>query len=70
MHEVRVAGENLPALHAVQELPPVLAPVFVIDPAPQSIHAATLEIVEYLPAAHAVHVFAPAAAAISVIDPG
>ena len=61
--------EYLPTAHAVHELPPALAPVFVIDPAPQSVHDATFDAVEYLPAPHAVHAVAPAFAPVLVIEP-
>ena len=33
------AGEYFPATHAVHEMAPVLTPVLVMDPAPQSMHA-------------------------------
>ena len=35
----------------------------------QSVHAATLDAVEYLPTAHAVHVVAPVLVPASVIEP-
>ena len=41
----------------------------MIEPAPQSLHAATFDAVEYLPAAHAVHVVAPAEEPVSVMEP-
>ena len=51
------------------ELAPALAAVFVIDPASQSVHDATFDVVEYLPATHAMHVVAPVEAPMSVTDP-
>jgi hypothetical protein len=41
-----------------------------MDPAAQSVQAATLEAEEYFPLAHGVHVVAPVAAPVSVMDPG
>ncbi len=61
--------EYLPAAHSRHELAPALVPVFVIEPALQSMHDAMVDVVEYLPAAHAVHVVAPAVAPVFVIDP-
>ena len=70
VHDVAVdTVENLPAAHAAHELAPDKDPVFVIDPAAQSMHDATFDVVEYLPAAHAVHAVAPAATPVSVIEP-
>ena len=70
MHNATLdAVEYLPAAHSRHELAPALAPVFVIDPAPQSLHDATFDAVEYLPAAHPVHAMAPANAPALVIDP-
>ena len=70
MHDAAAeVAEYLPAPHSVHELAPVLVPVFVIEPAPQSMHDATFDVVEYLPAAHAVHAVAPAATPVSVIEP-
>ena len=43
--------------------------MFVIEPALQSMQAATFEAVEYLPAAHAVQVDAPGLVPVLVIDP-
>ena len=48
---------------------PVLVPVFVIEPASQSVHDGTFEAFEYLPASHAVHVVAPVEEPLSVIEP-
>ena len=48
---------------------PSAEPVFVIEPATQSVHDATAESFEYLPATHAVHVDAPGRAPVSVIEP-
>ena len=53
----------------MHELAPVFMPVFVIEPATQSLHDAVVDIVENLPAAHAVHMVAPATAPVSVIAP-
>ena len=70
MHDIAAdITEYLPAPHSVHELAPALVPVFVIEPAPQSVHAATFDAVEYLPAAHAAHAVAPAAEPVSVIEP-
>ena len=70
MHDVAAdITEYLPAPHSVHELAPALVPVLVIEPAPQSLHAATFDAVEYLPAAHAAHAVAPAAEPVSVIEP-
>jgi len=41
----------------------------VMDPAIQSVQAATFEAVEYFPAVHAVHVVAPVFTPVSVMDP-
>ena len=54
---------------ARQTVAPALLPVFVIEPASQSVHEATFDAVEYLPASHAVHVVAPALVPVSVIEP-
>ena len=48
----------------MHELAPALVPVFVIEPALQSVHEVSVDAVEYLPAAQGVHVVAPAAAAV------
>ena len=70
MHDIAAdITEYLPAPHSVHELAPALVPVFVIEPALQSVHAATFDAVEYLPAAHAAHAVAPAAEPVSVIEP-
>ena len=70
MHDGTVdAVEYLPAAHSVHELAPALAPVFVMDPALQSVHDATFDAVEYLPAPHALHAVAPVAAPVLVIEP-
>ena len=58
------------AAHATHELAPAKKPVFVIDPARQSMHDATFDAVEYLPAAHAVHCVAPVLVPVSVVEPG
>ena len=63
------AIEYLPAAHSVHVEAPVSVPVFVIEPAVQSVHDATLEAVEYLPATQGVHAFAPTLAPLSVIEP-
>ena len=67
--DVAEVVEYLPTPHSVQELAPSLAPVLVIEPAPQSAHDVMVDAVEYLPALHAVHALAPAFVAVSVIDP-
>ena len=61
--------EYLPAAHGVHELAPASVPVFVIEPAPHSMHDVTFDAVEYLPAPHAMHFVALAAVPVSVIDP-
>ena len=61
--------EYLPTTHLVQVLAPVLAPVFVIEPAAQSAHDATLEAVEYLPALHSLHELAPSSLPVFVTEP-
>ena len=63
------SAEYLPAEHSRHELAPALAPMFVMDPAPQSMHDTMFDAVEYLPAAHAAHAVAPAAEPVSVIEP-
>ena len=63
------AVEYFPAVHAVQVVAPVLAPVSVIDPAKQLVQDATVEAVEYFPAVHAVQAVAPALVPVSVMDP-
>jgi hypothetical protein len=47
----------------------VLAPVLVIDPAGQVVHAAALATVEYSPAPHSVQLLAPELAAVLVMEP-
>ena len=61
--------EYLPAAHSVHVVAPVAVPVFVIEPAAQSVHEATFELVEYLPATHGVQVFAPALVPVSAMEP-
>ena len=62
--------EYLPALHSVHVVAPALVPVFVIEPAPQSVHEASLGSIEYVPAGHLTHVFAPGSPPVlSVIEP-
>ena len=41
----------------------------MIEPATHSVHAATLDAVEYSPAARAIHVVAPTADPVLVIEP-
>ena len=48
--------EYLPVAHAVHLVAPAADPVFVMDPALQLVHEASLGSIEYVPAAHAVHV--------------
>jgi hypothetical protein len=43
--------------------------VSVIEPAGQSVHAATFDFFEYLPTSHSVHVTAPVLLPLSVIEP-
>jgi len=70
VHDVTFdAVEYLPAPHSVHVLAPVLLPLFVTEPAAQSVHDATFEAVEYLPATHGVHASAPVLVPASVIDP-
>ena len=59
----------MPAAHAVHATAPVPVPVFVMEPAAQSIHDAAFEAVEYFAASHAVHVVAPVAVPVFVIEP-
>ena len=69
MHDAAVdVVEYLPAAHPAQVVAPALAPVFVIDPALQSVHGA-VDAVENLPAPHAVHMVAPAKEPVFVTDP-
>ena len=63
------AVEYLPTAHPVQILAPALVPVFVSEPAPQSVHAKSVGLAEYLPPVHAVHALAPVDEPVSVIDP-
>ena len=63
------AVEYLPTAHPVQILAPVLVPVFVSDPALQSVHVESVGIAEYLPSEHSVHAFAPVDGPVFVIDP-
>ena len=49
------AIEYLPTAHAVHVVAPALVPVFVMDPALQSVHEASLGSIEYVPAVHTVH---------------
>ena len=46
--------EYLPVAHAVQLVAPAADPVFVIEPAWQSVHEASLGSIECVPAVHAV----------------
>ena len=48
---------------------PAAAPVSVMDPAVQSVQAATLEAEEYFPLTHGVHAIAPVATPVLVMDP-
>ena len=59
----------MPTAQAVHVVAPVLAPVFVIEPAAQSKHDATFEAVEYLPPSHFSHLIAPAPVPVFVTDP-
>ena len=61
--------EYFPAPHSVHVVAPAFMPVFVIEPAAQSVHKATFEAFEYLPAEHAVHVVAPALVPVPVLEP-
>ena len=63
------AVENFPAGQAVHVTAPVAVPVFVMDPALQSVHDATLDAVEYFPAMQAVHAVAPVPMPLFVMDP-
>ena len=63
------AVEYLPTAHPVQILAPVLVPVFVSEPAPQSVHAKSVGFAEYVPSVHAVHALAPALVPVLVIEP-
>ena len=48
---------------------PVAVPVFVIDPAAHTVHASTLDAVEYSPAGQAMQAVPPGAVPVSVLDP-
>ena len=62
--------EYLPALHSMQELAPAADPVFVIEPAWQSVHEVSLGSVEYVPGRHLSHVVAPGSSSVlSVMEP-
>ena len=61
-------AEYLPAAHSTHELAPAKDPVFVSEPAPQSLHA-TVEACEYFPASHLAHAVAPVADSVSVTEP-
>ena len=63
------SAEYFPTAHAVHVVAPALAPLFVTEPAPQSMQDATFDASEYLPAPHAVHFVALGAVPVSVIDP-
>ena len=58
-----------PAAHCAQSLASFEPVVPLYVPASQSVHAATLDAVEYLPTAHGVHVIAPSRVPASVIEP-
>ena len=58
-----------PAAHVMQWLSAFDPVVPIYLPAPQSVHAATYDAVEYLPTAHAVHAVAPVLVPVSVIEP-
>ena len=57
-----------PAAHAAQSLAAAEPVVPTYLPAVQSVHAATLDAVEYFPTAHAVHTVAPLLVPLSVIE--
>ena len=48
------AVEYLPTAQAVQVVAPVLEPVFMIEPAGQTLHADEPSVAAYLPAGHAI----------------
>ena len=50
--------ENVPAAQIVQELAPALGPVFVSEPAGQSLHGSSFDVV-YLPTAQVMHSLRP-----------
>ena len=58
-----------PAAHTMQSLaaPEPVVPTYF--PAVHSVHAATLDAVEYFPATHSVHSVAPELAPLLVIEP-
>ena len=58
-----------PASHAAQSLAAAEPVVPTYLPAVQSVHAATLDAIEYFPTAHAVHTVAPLLVPLSVIEP-
>jgi hypothetical protein len=61
--------EYVPPPHSLHEVAPAPVPVFVIEPAAQSVHDATFEVVEYLLATHAVQFVAPILVPVFVTDP-
>ena len=58
-----------PAAHAAQSLATAEPVVPTYLPAMQSVHAATLDAIEYFPTAHAVHTVAPLLVPLSVFEP-
>ena len=58
-----------PAAHTTQSLAAAEPVVPTYLPAVQSVHAATLDAIEYFPTAHAVHTVAPLLVPLSVIEP-
>ena len=62
-------NEYKPAAQRAHVVAPLLVPVFVMYPAPQSEHEATFDDNEYKPGVQGVHVVAPPLVPVSVIDP-
>ena len=58
-----------PKAHTTQSLAAAEPVVPTYVPAVQSVHAATLDAIEYFPTAHAVHTVAPLLVPLSVIEP-
>jgi len=61
--------EYFPATQTRQALAPVLAPLFVIEPALQALHTESLELIDHMPLSHAMHDLAPTTLPLLVIEP-
>ena len=67
MHASVDIAEYCPAAQGVHDIAPVLIPVFVSEPASQTVHV--IPSVEYFPAAQRVHDIAPVLIPVSVSEP-